>query len=81
MGLNIAAFTCVKLFPVLADVIGIHGCFTIFASACFFGSIFIHYVMAETKGKSMETFNTISKRISQIKTKTKIINEITKEKK
>lgn len=52
--LNIFAFVCAKLFPLLIDIIGLHGCMMIFAFNCIVGSFFIFFVVDETRGKHMD---------------------------
>lgn len=52
---NIAAFYCLKLFPILSASIGLHGCMLIFAIACIFGALYLFFVLEETKGKALDT--------------------------
>lgn len=55
--LNIISFVCLKLFPVLMVMIGLHGCMLIFAIACVLGSGYVYFVIKETKGKPMDNIN------------------------
>lgn len=50
----IFAFIALKILSTLIANFGMHGTCLIFASVCFFGSIFIMRVLPETKGKSFE---------------------------
>lgn len=50
-------FLCVKLFPILVELIGLDMCMMIFAVGCFVGSMFILFVVDETKGLSMDDVN------------------------
>ncbi|XP_055295169.1 facilitated trehalose transporter Tret1-like [Sitodiplosis mosellana] len=52
--LNLASFICLKLFPTLTVIIGLHGCMLIFGIACILGSLYILFVIKETKGISMD---------------------------
>lgn len=47
-------FVMVKLFPAMILYIGLHGCIFVFAICCFVGTIFIIFVLPETKGKSYD---------------------------
>ncbi|XP_055295469.1 facilitated trehalose transporter Tret1-like [Sitodiplosis mosellana] len=53
-GYNIACFTCLKLFPILMSIIGLHGCMLIYAVTCTLGALFVLTVMEETKGRSLD---------------------------
>ncbi|XP_031622987.1 facilitated trehalose transporter Tret1-like isoform X2 [Contarinia nasturtii] len=49
--MNLVSFACLKLFPVLmATRIGLHGCMIILATFCICGSLYVHFVVKETKG-------------------------------
>lgn len=50
-------FLSSKLFPIFVEIIGLHGCMFIFAGGCLLGSIFIIFVLDETKGISIDTLN------------------------
>lgn len=44
----------VKMFPLLATIIGLHGCIYMFAACCFSGALYIIFCIPETKGRSLE---------------------------
>lgn len=48
------AFIMIKLFPLLAEVMGMHGCLFMFAGFSMMGALFVLFGMPETKGKSFE---------------------------
>lgn len=48
------AFIMLKYFPLLSDILGMHGSLYLFAGCSLFGALFIILVMPETKGKSYE---------------------------
>lgn len=48
------SFTMIKLIPMLAEILGLHGLFFGFAVCCFCGAVFIILAIPETKGKSIE---------------------------
>lgn len=48
------AFVLLKFFPVISEAIGMHSCVAFFAVASFMGTLFVVFVMPETKGKSFE---------------------------
>lgn len=41
------------LFPILSEILGMAGGFWLFAFFCFIGYFFVHFVLFETKGKSL----------------------------
>lgn len=43
-----------KYFPVLIDLLGLHGTMCLFALVCLFGTFFVIVFLPETKGKSRE---------------------------
>lgn len=53
--LNCTSFACAKLFPILIEKIGMHGCMIIFAVNCIIGSFFMFFILNETRGKAMDT--------------------------
>lgn len=50
--LSTTAFFVTKFLPILTEVLGTDGCMFLFAFVCLLGSVFIIFVMPETKGKS-----------------------------
>lgn len=54
LSVSTVAFSADKYFPILLDVIHLHGCYLFFAISCFTGLIFVAF-MKETKGKSLDT--------------------------
>lgn len=61
-GLNCTSFACAKLFPILIEKIGMHGCMIIFAVNCVIGSIFMFFILNETRGKPMDTLQSENNR-------------------
>ncbi|XP_055295168.1 facilitated trehalose transporter Tret1-like [Sitodiplosis mosellana] len=53
-GYNFACFTCLKLFPLLMEMIGLHCCMAILGIGCILGALFVFTVMEETMGRSLE---------------------------
>lgn len=53
--LNLTSFACAKLFPILIEKIGMHGCMIIFAVNCIIGSVFMFFILNETRGRPMDT--------------------------
>lgn len=51
---NIVAFLGDKYFPILLDIIELHGCLMIFAINCCIGTLFVVFYMKETKGRSLD---------------------------
>lgn len=45
------AFMVLKFFPILNEIIEFYGCMWLFATVCFLGSVFIYFLLPETKGK------------------------------
>lgn len=52
--INVVTFICVKLFPILLEVLDLHGVMLIFAISCILGAIFVLFVVEETTGKSLD---------------------------
>lgn len=52
---SITSFTCLKLFPILMVKIGLHSCMLILAAFCALGSLYVLFVLKETKGISLDT--------------------------
>lgn len=52
--INVITFLFVKLFPILLNIINLHGCLIIFGVGCIIGTIFVLFVLEETKGKSLD---------------------------
>lgn len=53
--MNLVSFICLKLFPILMAIIGLHGCMLTLATACILGTSYIYFVVKETKGISMDS--------------------------
>ena len=53
--MNITSFICLKLFPILMTIIGLHGCMLTLATACIIGSSYVYFAVKETKGISMDS--------------------------
>lgn len=52
--ISFAAFVVVKLFPVLLEIVDLHGCMFILGSVCVVGFFFVLFVMKETSGQSLD---------------------------
>ncbi|KAJ6633527.1 Facilitated trehalose transporter Tret1 [Pseudolycoriella hygida] len=52
--ISVTSFLILKTFPILTNVIGLHGCMWLFSGACTFGTLFIIFVVEETKGASLD---------------------------
>ncbi|XP_053697379.1 facilitated trehalose transporter Tret1-like [Sabethes cyaneus] len=50
----VVSFIVVKYFPVLVEVLGMHGCMWTFAGCCAFGVFFNAFFIPETRGKSID---------------------------
>lgn len=48
------AFVLLKYFPIISEAIGLHMCVIFFAVTSLCGTVFVVFVMPETKGKSFE---------------------------
>lgn len=59
--LSFIAFMVLKFFPILNEVIEFYGCMWLFSTVCFFGSVFIVFVLPETKGKNLDEPTTMEK--------------------
>lgn len=55
VSLNIFAFISSKTFPILTELMQLHGCIAIYAIACAIGTIFITIVISESKGKNLDS--------------------------
>lgn len=58
--LSIEAFTALKVFPVILEIVHLYGCMWLFASTCFLGGLFVIFVVPETKGKSLHTEESVN---------------------
>lgn len=52
--ISVCAFTSVKMFPILLEVLDLHGCMLIYGSSCAAGAIYVYVVLKETSGKSLD---------------------------
>lgn len=52
--ISLSAFISAKIFPILMEIVGLHGCLTVFGIASTIGAIFVWAVMKETSGKSLD---------------------------
>lgn len=50
----VVSFIVIKYFPVMVEVLGMHGCMWTFAGCCMFGMFFNALFIPETRGKSIE---------------------------
>lgn len=60
--INVVTFVCVKLFPILLEVLDLHGVLMIFAVSCVVGAIFVLFLVEETSGKSLDDVGVEEKR-------------------
>lgn len=47
-------FVFMKFFPILLEIIDLHGCLIIFGICCLIGSSFMALVLKETSGQSLD---------------------------
>lgn len=52
--ISMCAFTAVKLFPILLELLNLHGCMLIYGSCCIAGSFYVIFVLNETSKKSLD---------------------------
>lgn len=62
---SLLAFKVIKFFPLITEQISLAGSFGIFALCSAMGSIFIYFVLFETKGKKLEEILSILKNRSE----------------
>lgn len=60
LSLNASAFLMGKYFPIMSDMIGMYGCLSFMSVACIFGIIFVTVVMEETKGKNLDSIESVT---------------------
>lgn len=66
--MDIALFLTLKFFPIWLSIIDLYGCLLIFVVTCIFGTIFVIFLMDETKATSMEEdFSLTQRRLSEMK--------------
>lgn len=65
MSVETATFVCLKYFPILLDIIELHGCLMTFAVASFISSFILFFVLKETKCKSIETVDSREKKTTE----------------
>lgn len=58
---NIFAFAVTKSFPILCEIIEIHGCVTIMSVSSITGIIFVIFAMDETKGTNLDAIGNSQK--------------------
>lgn len=59
--LSIISFAVLKFFPILNEMIEFYGCMWLFALVCFLGSVFLFFLLPETKGKILDEPVTMTK--------------------
>lgn len=69
---NIAGFISVKIFPILLEIVDIHGSLMIFGIASIAGAIFVLFVMEETSGQSLDDIEEENKTTMECDNKTEI---------
>lgn len=52
--INVVTFICTKLFPILLDIVDVHGVMFIFGVGSTLGALFVVFCMEETSGKSLD---------------------------
>lgn len=55
LSLAISAFLMVKSFPIMSEMIGMHGCLSFMSVTCILGIVFVIFVMEETKGRNLDS--------------------------
>ena len=58
---SFTSFIALKLFPILLEIVALHGCMIILAIGCIVGSLFIALAMKETAGQSLDDVDTNGK--------------------
>lgn len=51
---NLSLFGILKVFPILLEMIGLHGCMAIFGICSMMGVVFVSFVLKETRGISLD---------------------------
>lgn len=54
VSINVVTFICVKLFPILLEVLDLHGCMMIFSIASGIAALFVLFIVEETTGTSLD---------------------------
>lgn len=54
VSVSIIAFFSVKLYPLLLDMVDLHGCMIIFGVGSIIGALFVIFVVDETNGKCLD---------------------------
>lgn len=57
VSMSASCFVIVALYPILLEVIDLHGCMLIFATTCVFGIFFVAFFVDETKGRTLDLLN------------------------
>lgn len=60
---NVAGFISVKIFPVLLDIVDLHGSLMVYVIFSIIGAFFVLFVMEETSGQPLDNLelNNISR--------------------
>lgn len=58
---GLSAFATVKLFPILLQIIDLHGCMLFLGVGCILSSAFVYFVLKETSGQSIDDVDTEEK--------------------
>lgn len=51
---SFVTFVSVKCYPILLEILDLHGCLMIYAVGSFIGAIFVLFVLDETTGSSLD---------------------------
>lgn len=57
ISLSVFLFVTLALYPILLEIIDLHGCMLAFAATCVFGVVFVIVYVDETKGKTIDLLN------------------------
>lgn len=57
-----------KVYPILADLVGLYSCFWFFSVVCVLGLLFTIFILPETTGKNINDVNLTPVPVQQVKT-------------
>lgn len=52
--MNAVSFGLLKLFPIFMVIIDLHGCMAFLATFCVLGSLYVYFIVKETKGIALD---------------------------
>lgn len=60
LSLNVSAFLLGKFFPIMSEIIGLHGFLWFLSGGCICAIIFIIFFMEETRGRNLDSIGSKS---------------------